>query len=457
MLPRALHVLSVALCLPASAIRAETWFVAASLASGANDGTSWADAFQGPLGLQTALAAARGGDEIWLAAGTYVPAAAGNRAASFEPAAGVALFGGFAGTELRLEQRDWTIHHSVLSGDLSGDDGPAFTNRDDNSDHVVRITADGVTLDGITIRGGKASDEPGGGGGLEIITVQDLVVRHCTLVDSEAQQGGAVFVDGAALFENCAIAGNRATTGPLSSGGGVHVAINQQAEFQPLFVNCLFSGNVAAIGGGILADHAFCTLTNCTIVGNESTASNFGAGAILEGTFGSLTITNCVLWGNNGTGPPGSDLVQLWTPNLASFLQLNQTCIQDYAGTLQTGGTGNFGDDPMFVDELGTDGRAASGDEDYRPSAGSPLIDRGMNAALPPNVASDLAGQPRRVDDPATPDQGVGSSPLIDVGAFEFQAAGPAVPALSPAGLAVCALVMGIAAIWIIARRGRRA
>jgi hypothetical protein len=297
----------------------------------------------------------------------------------------------------------------------------------------------------------------GGGGGLEIITVQDLVVRHCTLVDNEAQQGGAVFVDGAALFENCVIAGNRATTGPLSSGGGVHVAINQLPEFQPLFVNCLFSGNVAAVGGGILADHAFCTLTNCTIVANESTASSFGAGAILEGTFGSLAITSCVLWGNHGKGPAGSDLVQLWTPNLASFLQLNQTCIQDYAGTLQTSGTGNFGDAPMFVDELGTDARAGSGDEDYRLGAGSPLIDRGTNAALPPDAATDLAGQPRLVDDPATADQGVGSPPLVDVGAFEFQAAGPAVPALSPAGLAVCALVMGIAAISVIARRGRRA
>ena len=77
-------------------------------ATGANDGTSWADAF---TALQPALEAAQTGDQIWVAAGTYTPSLESDpddpRSASFQMKNGVAIYGGFAGGETRLEQRDW--------------------------------------------------------------------------------------------------------------------------------------------------------------------------------------------------------------------------------------------------------------------------------------------------------------------------------------------------------------
>ncbi|HAQ67990.1 MAG TPA: hypothetical protein DCR70_09735, partial [Phycisphaerales bacterium] len=94
----------------------------ASLATGAGTGTSWADAYAGPASLQTALAAAVSGDQIWVKAGTYRPSTTGLRTASFTMKSGVAIYGGFVGTESTLSQRDWKTNVTILSGDLLGND-----------------------------------------------------------------------------------------------------------------------------------------------------------------------------------------------------------------------------------------------------------------------------------------------------------------------------------------------
>ncbi|MBK7938735.1 MAG: hypothetical protein IPJ82_17340 [Lewinellaceae bacterium] len=54
----------------ASVASAQTIYVKSN-ASGANNGSSWADAF---TSLDAALAAAVPGNQIWVAAGTYKPA-----------------------------------------------------------------------------------------------------------------------------------------------------------------------------------------------------------------------------------------------------------------------------------------------------------------------------------------------------------------------------------------------
>ncbi|HRI60590.1 MAG TPA: hypothetical protein PK228_12720, partial [Saprospiraceae bacterium] len=84
-------------------------------APGVNTGQSWADAY---INLQSALQSAQTGDEVWVAEGIYFPTATTERTLSFEPASGVQLYGGFAGTETELAQRDWQVHPTVLSGDI---------------------------------------------------------------------------------------------------------------------------------------------------------------------------------------------------------------------------------------------------------------------------------------------------------------------------------------------------
>ena len=65
----------------------------AGLASGMNDGSSWADAFQGEGGLQAALGAASSGNVIFVAQGTYKPTAGTSRTASFRLENGVEIYG----------------------------------------------------------------------------------------------------------------------------------------------------------------------------------------------------------------------------------------------------------------------------------------------------------------------------------------------------------------------------
>src|SRR5690606_37344049 len=115
------------------------------------DGASWASAFHD---LQDALAVAEAGDEVWVAEGVYKPTEGSDRMATFTLQSGVALYGGFDGTETDRDERDWVANLSVLSGDV-GVQGDST----DNAYHVV--TAGGVdataVLDGLTVQHGQAN------------------------------------------------------------------------------------------------------------------------------------------------------------------------------------------------------------------------------------------------------------------------------------------------------------
>ena len=83
-------------------------------AGGANDGSSWTDAYND---LQDALAAAGAGDAIWVAAGLYLPGTL--ETDSFRLKNGVEIYGGFQGvpgSEDDFDARDVDTFLSILSG-----------------------------------------------------------------------------------------------------------------------------------------------------------------------------------------------------------------------------------------------------------------------------------------------------------------------------------------------------
>ena len=143
-------------------------YVNAAAAAGGN-GNSWATAY---TDLQQALAAAAATEAIWVAQGTYKPtkptAPTDPRTATFALKDGVAVYGGFVGTETQLGQRDWVHHVTTLSGDIGTPDDIS-----DNSYHVVTGRGDASTiLDGFTITAGNAN------GGSYLSPALQLRQRH---------------------------------------------------------------------------------------------------------------------------------------------------------------------------------------------------------------------------------------------------------------------------------------
>jgi hypothetical protein len=157
-------------------------------ARGAKNGLSWASAY---TDLQDALDEAQAGDQIWIAEGTYRPTSTEGtqRSSTFGLKSGVALHGGFAGTEVWLHERDPASHPTILSGDID-----EALNPDDNVYHVVTSTL-GVTgtavLEGLTISGGNANGTgtDGLGGGL-YSAGGSLKLLNVTVVDNAADVGG---------------------------------------------------------------------------------------------------------------------------------------------------------------------------------------------------------------------------------------------------------------------------
>ena len=84
-------------------------------AAGTKSGAAWIDA---RTDLQQTLTLAEAsGDvaEIWVASGTYIPSTQGHRDRPFDIPVGVSMYGGFAGSETTLDERDIAANQTILS------------------------------------------------------------------------------------------------------------------------------------------------------------------------------------------------------------------------------------------------------------------------------------------------------------------------------------------------------
>ncbi|MEZ6015334.1 MAG: choice-of-anchor Q domain-containing protein [Planctomycetota bacterium] len=409
---------TLALILTVPALHAQTLFVDAGLTTGANDGSTWDDAFQGSDGLRRALAVVAADERIFVADGTYLPTTTGSIAESLVVPSRVALYGGFRGGEATPDERPaFGSAASILSGDLQGNDGPGFTGRADNSLHVVTIAgqATGVLLDGFVVRGGHAMGnypDGDGGGVFGEGTVAEL--RDCLITDNQAAVGGGAAMEFASTtLTRCRFVGNQSS----GSGGGLflffgacdafgcrfedNVSLSDGGAVVTSFItglhahDCVFWRNRASGAGGAIyaSNGADCFLTGCTLVANQGALAN---ACVVTSSVVHQAFVNCIVV-RNGNGATAAS--QIFPPQNISYSII----------TGLAAGAGNLDLDPLFEDE-------ANGD--FRLRAGSPAIDAGTNQVTVVTTF-DAGGARRRRDDPATPDTGPGAAPVVDIGAYE--------------------------------------
>ncbi|MCH6258455.1 DUF5011 domain-containing protein [Puniceicoccaceae bacterium K14] len=402
------------------------------------DGSSWENAFN-KLNDALRFVVGNSGQQVWIAGGVYYPDEGaivedGDLAATFELREGIGYYGGFAGDETSLDQRDKAANPTVLSGDIDQDDDNSNSDGNyitESYDEIVGDNANNVVLgenlfnppllDGLIITGGYAygnsryiEDNRGStydGGGLFLIQSRLPSLIDCSFQGNFAglAGGGIVYIANdetldqpfgsfSATWENCEFSGNRDRG---QGGGGVVIwafgeevidlemincrfegnfgdngaGLHWAADLSVNAANCLFAGNLSHQAPGILAfnNERPSYFNNCTFAGNSGLiGSNRGPNLI----DGEVHYTNCLFWNNitlSGGFPYGT---QIYNHSLVEGVDLTSEGIGNFAGSI----------DPLFVDPLVAD---SMGDDDPKPALGgdyrlqgsSPVIDAGDNSA----------------------------------------------------------------------------
>jgi hypothetical protein len=349
------------------------------------NGASWATAYGN---LQTALAASASGSAIWVAQGTYKTTATTTRTIYFNIPSDVKVYGGFAGTETMLNQRNFRTNVTVLSGEIGN-----VNTTTDNSYHVVTLDASGANtiLDGFTVTGGFANFDPSKtvstasapststietGGGIVVQNAGMPTIANCMIVSNAAVTGGGIYVDASMpKIMACKIMANQSTFGAgIYFQGGSNGSVD----------NTLLSGNRGI--GTVYNNSSSPMLTNCTIAGNG------GYNGGIFNTNSQPVVKNAIIWGN---ATPFNDTQSIIT---------NSDVQGGYVGM------GNLDIDPKFVGPEPS-GIAPTLNGDYHVQATSLTIDRGDNGTIS-LTDTDLDGNLRRF-----------SGGTVDMGAYEFQGA----------------------------------
>jgi parallel beta-helix repeat protein len=355
----------------------------------------------------------------------------------------------------RFDQRNCSVHQTILSGDLAGNDADVNDpselltepTRAENSYHVVRAngTDANTVLDGFTITAGNADGPayPQACGGGMFSYSGSPIITNCRFSGNSARDGGGMYnsyssptvtdctfsgnsADGCAggmfnysnsgpMLANCTFSGNFAKL----EGGGMS---NYLGPY-PTLANCIFSSNTAQRTGGGMSNDFFCspTLTNCTLSGNS--AGSLGGG-VHNFNRSSAILTNCILWAD--TAANGAEIALTDTAQLTisySDVQGAQAATHVGPGCTLNWGATNIDDDPDFADANNPDLNL----RDYHLRPGSPCIDTGDNNSLPADAADldgdgntaehipwDLDGRPRIVDGDCN------DTEILDMGAYEF-------------------------------------
>ena len=326
-------------------------------ASGADDGSSWSDAYPN---LQDALSTATDDDVIAVAAGTYYPdigegIPVDDRETSFRITGaqdGLEVYGGYAGDEdislgnLKLDDRDFEANETTLSGDV--DDTP--DDKSGNSYHLLYLDGtaggditSGTRVDGFTVTlgnaNGSSSENNAGGGGLFCDGAGEgnecsPTLANTIFTDNQATDGGAVYNFGHNGESNPEIISseflsNESKGGVYDNGGAIYnyessivvkntyfsnnsaeyggAIYNDGGESSQLIVNSTFTGNTSDVDGGAIYSDSFFDPISLTIAKStfsENEASGYGGAVFTDGS--DLTVAETIFFSNAASEDGGA-------------------------------------------------------------------------------------------------------------------------------------------------------
>ena len=399
-------------------------------ATGANNGTSWANAY---TSLHNVIWGNFNSHTYWVAKGTYSPSPG-------YPYVRVTwrakLYGGFNGTETHINQRNILANKTILEGS--------------SDQFVVDMFGREGILDGFTIKNGVR--------GINFFSEQHYMntVRNCIIENN----GIGIFTSNSpnVIVENCLFRNNTAggihnSSGTItisntdfhyntrSDGGAIYcesyfsMVSVRDSEFigntatkfggaiyavgQVFLYSSSFNANAAKRGGAIYSVDTYKSrvLENCVFLRNSATE----AGHVLYGQNGNSSLRNCTTYDNNEY------------PNVATFqtengnLVLRSCILQNGGNEINTSGTtvsitnsiieggyascqncpgGNGNVDARFRNTalaIGEDNRLGTHDDGLSLDVDSPGIDAGDPLVTTP--LEDIRDNPR-----------VG---VFDIGAYE--------------------------------------
>ena len=273
--------------------------------AGLKNGSSWEDAtpYLNVALSETSTMATK--PTVWVAAGTYKGDGISTNA--FTMTEGVNVYGGFAGTETSLEQRDAATNVTILDG--QGTQRVLYQNKD-----YTETTA--AVWDGFTIQNGGGILDGRGAYIKAYATLRNCIITKngCdTLSSNNDRKGGGVYVDDGTL-DNCKIHDNHiiSTTSAKVYGGGVFMTEGQILNCEIYDNECIeTSPNVStADGGGVyIENHSSSKISrieNCNIHDNNTSGAGGGVFVRPYNTNYKTEVINCRIENNiaeeNGGG-----------------------------------------------------------------------------------------------------------------------------------------------------------
>jgi CSLREA domain-containing protein len=299
-------------------------------------------------------------------------------------------------------------------------------------DKGLSISGPGAQL--LTVSGNNASRV------FRVTSVTSVVISGLTISGGRALGAGGIFNDGGTLnINSCSISNNNATTGV---GGGISNGTGAEQAGVLTINNSTISHNTAGNGGGGLFQIAGAVLSNTTISNNNTggsggginnanpatlinvtisgnSASNTGGGIYNPG-IGILTFKNTLIGGN--ISPSGPDCFG------ANFVSQDHNLIGNTSGVQIVGTTThNIINVNAFLGPLAANGGPTL---THALLPGSPAIETGSNANLPPDTF-DLDGDVNTSEPIPFDQRGTGfnrtaegngdGNSTVDIGAFEVQ------------------------------------